>query len=1438
MQVQLREQRPLKRGPDPLRALTVIFDSPEPTPSPPLPQCPIQSGPEPSPSIQSESIQFANRSFRPPSFLANRLRSSSRFVKAYDAEDPVVVPTTSAENTTKHVEGGAGPSPTLAGTAAAVGLPSCWRTIYHLLDLYSSMTAASTVNKQHSINEPPAYQTGDIELGILPPSTRPNHRVPNSGCTAVVGSRSERTRIVVFGIMKINRVRLLAMLSGLRLESEIVSLHTSLTYKEKVRIGGLSNRAQMAAIQPNFPRMECSLTGHLGRAMIVLLEVRTINHIIRNLIHSNEILLYFFIFFFYYFFYLFFFLFQGVAPSQQTVVKITVGKSQALYSRLSHHGKDKNSGLLSIGAVHVDIPQHPGVLHGMMTRGSKQLSSTLQEFRVPRLASRNTGRNTSTIPDELDLIAGGGLGGGGSGVLGANTNGLGPLLQSPPMEIPVPTMEHRSIGGKVERETTSNLLQPLVMQFSVVLQRLSITAALLPSLQAQYQMEQVVSAGITGGKAKFDIDLPRHSLSFTTKLQITENLPPSASIELPQVHVGAEYLQDSVKTEGFVDGVVLCRGNYLSAVAEIGIFEHSLTTDLLNHLVFVQKVFMAEVNDVLNKVSGGDKPVPLWEEQPADQQQQDSSAMRMLLYHLIVRLKGIQITATTPTNTAVRLETGLVELQLSNRVQNVFSQSNAQRSAGTFSPPSAQGASAQASRPAKLFGRAKVDLNLSLGQLIRNPLFEEAEAEFQQVAFFKTRISLRNAFQDELTPNETGGVDPAADKEVVLITLTRPLIYLQPVAVDKAILVWLNYKNAYEYWAEQRGGWIKDASLVADKLDKLGQLTSQLGVGAPSLGTLFLQLTVDDMGICMPLNTAPSVLWAGSGAGRSESNRQGHSSEPEICSAVVVTLENSSISACSSGSLVSKGKFTGLCLRFADDFETGLDDWKPDMDDPAIMNLCVVSEGTYEVCSRTVTPAQHQHGENAKWILHVGWQMEGVDTHFDTSIGRQFSALGHTLTGLTGSEEEEEEDGEFAGDYDGDATDGDERTSPVSGPDENGEGLAVSVSTDEDENILDSMDISEAVELRRRRGRSERAVTMSETVATMPRGGRHRSRLIEKEMSEQARIIQDLKLLGASSATVEQEMRRLQELEALASKDFRRVMLQRLKRQSVKASSIITDHPTSSTSLSSVSTSAANQRLSSLHHTQSQRAPPHGHSHHQRSRSVVVPPVVLDLETSGHASTDDVRDAQRFLLPPIEGSPPMSCLPTPTSDAYRSGGASLRRPKTPTAPQTGGGTVFLEQERDRSGATSAAENPSGAGGGNKNSSEPSVDLELDFKVFINSGKCVLHTRDTRSDEMLRRMKKERSFSSTILDTTANPHQPSPAPARKPGRPDMRHNASTSRLRVLANNTAQMAVDLTIFHIPGLDVKVYYESKTVHEELLHIPTSASTSASPASSAANK
>ena len=44
-----------------------------------------------------------------------------------------------------------------------------------------------------------------------------------------------------------------------------------------------------------------------------------------------------------------------------------------------------------------------------------------------------------------------------------------------------------------------------------------------------------------------------------------------------------------------MEGHHLRAGHYLQATADVGVFEHSLTTDLLNHLVFVQKVFMKVV---------------------------------------------------------------------------------------------------------------------------------------------------------------------------------------------------------------------------------------------------------------------------------------------------------------------------------------------------------------------------------------------------------------------------------------------------------------------------------------------------------------------------------------------------------------------------------------------------------------------------------------------------------------------------------------------------------------------------------------------------------------------------------------------------------------------------------------------------------------------------
>ncbi len=74
-----------------------------------------------------------------------------------------------------------------------------------------------------------------------------------------------------------------------------------------------------------------------------------------------------------------------------------------------------------------------------------------------------------------------------------------------------------------------------------------------------------------------------------------------------------------------------------------------------------------------------------------------------------------------------------------------------------------------------------------------------------------------------------------------------------------AVLVWLNYKNAYEYWNEQRLALNKEVQTatqqVIDKLP-LGNISQQ---AAPIIGTLFLQLTVDDLGICLPMTDISQV---------------------------------------------------------------------------------------------------------------------------------------------------------------------------------------------------------------------------------------------------------------------------------------------------------------------------------------------------------------------------------------------------------------------------------------------------------------------------------------------------------------------------------------------------------------------------------------------------
>lgn len=59
------------------------------------------------------------------------------------------------------------------------------------------------------------------------------------------------------------------------------------------------------------------------------------------------------------------------------------------------------------------------------------------------------------------------------------------------------------------------------------------------------------------------------------------------------------------------------------------------------------------MNEVIQKVYGGERPVPIWLEDS-----EEPSTLNRLLFSLVIKIQRIQLTATTAGSSAVRLETG------------------------------------------------------------------------------------------------------------------------------------------------------------------------------------------------------------------------------------------------------------------------------------------------------------------------------------------------------------------------------------------------------------------------------------------------------------------------------------------------------------------------------------------------------------------------------------------------------------------------------------------------------------------------------------------------------------------------------------------------------------------------------------------------------------
>ncbi|XP_052427770.1 bridge-like lipid transfer protein family member 1 isoform X7 [Carassius gibelio] len=1120
----------------------------------------------------------------------------------------------------------------------------CWQNMYKLLNFYSLISDPTGILEKNQDNvlseggrspaDPPCHVVYETE-GETPPSRLGRRR-------SLVSSEPQHVTLIVFGVGMVNRTHLEADIGGLTMEAELKKIHGSFTLKEKMKDILHQKMTETCA------------SAHIGCVNIVLLEGITPDIQLEDFPTSPT---------------------STTKQEFLTVVKCNIAKSQALYS--AQRGlKTNNAAIFKVGAIFINIPQHPATLHSMMVRSSHQLSKQISDLiRQPSNIPPPNREDTPTPqPSEVSVN-----------------------------QTPVEAIEFPQLPEGLEKK-------PIVLKFSAMLDGITIGAALLPSLKAEYKMGRMKSHGMTGAQTRFTFELPNHKLCFQSKVSPVDvsAMPPTASLTLPPVTMSGQYIiqeheghSDTAWAPGYSNYL---QGNYLRCVAEIGSFEHNLTTDLLNHLVFLQKVFMKEVNEVIQKVSGGEQPIPLWNEHDVST---DGDKPKILLYSINLTFKGIQMTATTPSMRAVRFETGWIELELSNRVQCKTTPTG--------------------SNYLKLFGKCQVDLNLALGQIVKHQVYEEAGSDFHQVAYFRTRIGLRNALQEEISGS--------SDKEAVLITLNRPIVFAQPVAFDRAVLFWLNYKAAYDNWKEQRLALNSDIHMatkeVVDKLPAIQQTSVQ------AFSTLFLQLTVNDLGICLPITSTTQA---------------NHSIDFDAGSALVLTIESTLITACSSESLVSKGHFKNFCIRFAEGFETTWDDWKPEIRGDLVMNACVVPDGTYEVCSRTTGQASAESSSAGTWTLNVLWKMCGIDVHMDPNIGKRLNALGNTLTSLTGEE------------------DSDDITDLNS--------VNMADISDEDESDGMSPPIhSESVDLRRQ------AVMSNQIIDA--RGRKFSKRLVDiRELNEQAKVIDDLKKLGASEGTINQEIQRYQHLESVAVNDIRRDVRKKLRRSSMRAASLKDKWGLG------YKPSYSNSRSKSISAT---GRPPMKRSDRPRDE---LPDIKVDATSPAPRVTFNID------MPDDSRRDELSSTSSEDSDKddefyrerphsyYRRPGGSQRKPSALSA-------LFSERWPATPKQRGALTPPT----------ERNIDFELDVRVEIDSGKCVLHpsTQPPEHEDLGVRRSCERS--SRSLD------QESPPKKRR-----QQHSfASSSQLltakRVPTSLQSKSSdIENTVFYIPGVDVKLHYNSK--------------------------
>ncbi|KAI6182660.1 FSA-C domain-containing protein [Aphelenchoides bicaudatus] len=615
----------------------------------------------------------------------------------------------------------------------------------------------------------------------------------------------------------------------------------------------------------------------------------------------------------------------------------------------THLSPITNNLLIDLGEIEFDLPMHAQSIHEVALRHGPQLNEQLHQIISKHDCRFPINYALFQSPYSTDARQS------SEHHLDALTIDVSHLRDGSSKEANETGEESTLIEPPIIQSTT-----PIDVQFRLQMTSLELNAQLLPSLKTKYKLTKTAASGSVGFITHFNAEILEHQVCFhVSKAHNGEASAPVIDtfvLPLPFLRASGRFRTEPTSSlAGPNPRLVYKAAGYYDVIVTAGPMEHTFSTDLLNQILFAEQSFRSELTFLLERLSV---------ERPSS----SLPASKPILFNLTFQGEGepwLQLTASTPSSTAIRFTIDGPVFILTNRLMPLPEP----KTQGT-SDEQAADESSSSSEPERLFGRAKVQVNVKLGQLCKSAMYEEAIEEFQEYAMFMTQISAQN---EEVS---------AGAFHNYIITLNRPILLVKATAIDKAILLWLNYRNTYNYWREEQ----QKLLMMANRYSNPSTTSTpshaqsrQQQSGTDTHMNLSLNLA-GSLYICMPIFSEDS--------------------DEENMSALLISLKKSDILVCVKKELACHAKFEAFKISFVDNFDEHSlsDEWLQEKttSDSAHSNFVFFPEGSYYFCSSANPPTESN--QNAKWVLSIQSEMKGMLIDFDNKIGKLTNLCAHTLS--------------------------------------------------------------------------------------------------------------------------------------------------------------------------------------------------------------------------------------------------------------------------------------------------------------------------------------------------------------------------------------------------------------------------------------------------------